>query len=1136
MNQEENKPKKSLPEILTQANSWLKYQTPKWTEDFGNLNLLVERPINAAELTLATHYLGLLYRSAANQGQNWRIEAFFKEFSVPIARVIAGIGYRKYEKGNFWDGFWDAISLTEKFEGDRFAGKSKAEISADWGKCFLAVLQQFNLPTFDGYSQKYVVPILIHSGIPISCLPNYFMAIDRGLNEVGFNAEAIVHYLVGDDSNHSYGINKPVLRFLEAGGEFALEFVDRSIDALAKLAREETLDSHPLPEDVLNAARKYFENQDEWGEQSRKGRSLKAGKVEVRLNLASGELNLLLPEIDTNEVNYEWEIGLDENFKTEKPRVNAGGNFTKRQSLSLTIERPVRRISIQASDGGVSRDLSLYDSNFPAIFFSIDGELIPRNVTLPKGIAYVLLAKDKTKGFDTEAPFVQQEISPLGWYEWELFRFDLTSISELSVFKDGMLKLIANKAKASIISHAFIEGLSLNGITVSTDRPQVKLPSGMNSSWQIEVRDMDDPSTKSILEVDGTDSEQIIDLFQESDLPIFGYYEISVRGPLGLGAAQKFVVIEDLEVDRPVGWRTLNNEGLSVHIADFDSKNFEIFPKITFLDQKTLEAEIVFSKNEKRLVCGYSPSTMSIAIRTSGIPQPWQYGPVNVDVEDLDHIELMIKVPNQFADFQLSLVAEGDPVQGISNSLKQNRQILSFELANLSTSIKLIREGDLYFDFSGLNLRVGRIRPRQVSTGVEATNQEIFLKNFSGGDVTLRIWSVNEAWRPWIDSKVPASGIVKIPDEFVGLGSLCVQWERVDPWSQSTLSDLPDASKLNFASTPSNPNLISKLGKQIESGNHFGSEKFTKVGHCWNAILLALRLNNPIYLDLIAIKKAAKPIADNPIHAIEVLAQQNLAQDEVLKTLVASGVLMFNLRKGQKSNLNDGDLTTRFKRSTISMIIPVINTAIQHDSPKHFPELWRQITLVFGGTFREISTSGIFTNPQAGGFASMEKILGQDPSKADYFVKLTGAYPREFLHVDSRMIAGLSLFKKRSNFENFNSLIPLERALLDIQHEFTTRMPFATKSILSRTSVGAEGWEALSALSLALAFLIRGQAHGMIQAESKCLKYEALLHSFIEQAPELFFADLSLVELAILAQDPDRRPHFDNVSLDGEAE
>lgn len=1125
---------KPLAEILAQATSWLNTQTQKWRGDFENLNLLVERPIDPSELILATDYLGLLYRSAVAKGQNWRTEAFFKENATSIARVIADIGYRKYEKGNFWDGFWDAISLTEQFDADRFGGKSKPEISADWGKCFLNVLKEYNLPTFEGHSQKYVVPILIHSGIPISCLPNYFLAIDRGLNEVGFNAEAIVHYLVGDGSNHSYGINKPVLRFLEAGGEFALEFVDRSIDALAKLARGESLNLHPLPEDVINAAKTYFEQQGGWGERTRKGRSLKAGKVEVRLNIASGELNLLLPEIETYEKEFAWEIGLDEIFNSEMPRIIPGGNFTKRQSLILTLERPVRRLSIQASDGGVSREVGFYDSNFPAVFFSIDGELIPRNVTLPKGIAYVLMIKDKPKGFDIESDFVQQEISPLGWYEWELFRLDLSDLSEITIFEGGPAKPIANKSRASIISNKLIEGLTINGITVSVDCPIVKIPSGLNSKWQIEIRDIDHQNSKTILEIDGSNSEQSLDIFDKTASAVFGYYEISVRGPLGLGASQKFVIIENLKVERPEGWRNLSNDGLSIHVAEFSSSDFEIHPKISFLDEVNLEATVKFSNSERFLDCNYSPPAMSIAVRTASIPQPWQYGPVNVDVEDLDKIEILIKVPNKYADFQLSLVRDGEIIQGISNSLKQSTQILSFELKNLIASIKLIKEGDLYFDFLGLKLRVGRIRPRQVAVDVDATKYDIFLKDFSGGDVTLRIWPVNEPWRAWIDAKVPESGIVRIPDDFIGLGSLCVQWERIDPWSNSNLTGLPDASKLKFVFISSTPNLISSLGKQIESAAASGNGRFAKIGHCWAAILLALRLDNPLHLDLNAVIHASRLISDDPISALEVLAQQNLPQEEVLRAIFNSGVMAARIQNGARTKLNPGEIASRFKRSNIAMLIPIVNTSMHANSPKQFPELWRQIVLILGEEFGENSATEKMVDPQAGGFAKMETTLEINPSSADYFVRLTGAYPREMLHVDTRMIAGLNLFKRREDFEKLDLSIPLERILLDIQHEFTINMPFASQSVLSRTSPDNMGWKVLSALSLALAFLFRGSAHGFIQNPAKCLKYQPLMALFAIHATDLLIADLTLVEINILAQDHERRPDFMRDHLGGE--
>jgi hypothetical protein len=1133
MTDNSGQPKMSHAEFLLKADAWLKTKMPIWKADFSNLNLLVEKPINDNELKLATLYLGFIYRSNVAKGGSWRVDAFFDEYKIAIARVIAGIGYRNYEKGNFWDGFWEALNLSDKFEGDRFGGKSKAEMQAEWGRSFLGVLEKFNLPTFPGYAQKYVVPILIHSGIPISCLPNYFLAIDRGLNEVGFNAEAIVQFLVGDDSNHSYGINKPVLRFLEAGGEFALEFVDRSIDALAKLARGESLDSHPLPEEVVLAAKAYFEQQDVWGEQTRKGKSLKAGKVEVRLSVAFGELNLLLPEIDTFENDFAWDLALDEIFKSETPRTIPGGHFTKRQAVKVAIEQPVRRLSIQASDGGVSREIGLYDSDFPAIFFSIDGDLIPRNVTLPKGIIYALMAKDKAKGFDIESDFVQQEISPLGWHNWELFRLDLSGLSNVLIFNGGPIKPVANKSRASITSEKLIEGLTFNGTTISVHRPRVKIPATLNSKWQIEIRDINDLNSKTIIEIDGEASEQLVDLFPDKSLPVFGSFEVAVRGPLGLGVSQKFAIIENLEVERPLGWRNLIDEGLSVHIAEFSTKDFDIFPKIAFLDSVTLVSSVKFTFAEKSLDCSYSPPAMSIATRTAGIPQPWQFGPVTVDAEDLESTDILIRVPSAYAEMQLSLVHDGQAVQGISNSLKQNKQMLSFALNNLAASIKLIKEGDLYFDFLGLKLRIGRIRPRQIAESVDATNYDIFLKGFTGGEVNLRIWSINEPWRSYVDVKVPDTGVVKIPNEFTGLGSLCVQWERIDPWSKSNLTELPDTSKLIFISLMSNPNSISTLGKQIESGQRAGREQFKKLSHCWTAILMALRIDNPVRMDIKSVLNASKLIGENPIHSLEVLSLQDLTQDEITKAISYSGILAAKIQNGSKSKLNDGEITSRFKRSNFAMLIPVLNSAMHPNSSKHLPTLWRQLVLSFGEELREISQNGELRNPQAGGFAKMEQILSQDPSNADHFVNLTGAYPREILHIDTRMIAGLNLFKKREYFQTSQTPITLEKALLDIQHEFTIKMPFANKYIATRTSTDATGWEVLSALSLAMAFLIRGSAHGVIQSEEKCAKYGYLTEAFSSFATELFVADLTMVELTILAQDLSRRPVFDT-DLPGE--
>jgi hypothetical protein len=294
---------------------------------------------------------------------------------------------------------------------------------------------------------------------------------------------------------------------------------------------------------------------------------------------------------------------------------------------------------------------------------------------------------------------------------------------------------------------------------------------------------------------------------------------------------------------------------------------------------------------------------------------------------------------------------------------------------------------------------------------------------------------------------VPDTGVVKIPNEFTGLGSLCVQWERIDPWSKSNLTELPDTSKLIFISLMSNPNSISTLGKQIESGQRAGREQFKKLSHCWTAILMALRIDNPVRMDIKSVLNASKLIGENPIHSLEVLSLQDLTQDEITKAISYSGILAAKIQNGSKSKLNDGEITSRFKRSNFAMLIPVLNSAMHPNSSKHLPTLWRQLVLSFGEELREISQNGELRNPQAGGFAKMEQILSQDPSNADHFVNLTGAYPREILHIDTRMIAGLNLFKKREYFQTSQTPITLEKALLDIQHEFTIKMPFANKYI-----------------------------------------------------------------------------------------
>ena len=168
-----------MEEVLAEARNKLKILELESARAIRGVSLIAEAPLKVERMKTAAYYLGLVYGDIATKQPQWRLQAFFNDHSSLIAHVMAGIGHQNYEQGTYWDGFFRQLHLDEKLELGRFAGKARADISAEWGDCFLNTLASNGLPTFAGFSQKYVVPIMVHAGIPISTLQNYFSALDR---------------------------------------------------------------------------------------------------------------------------------------------------------------------------------------------------------------------------------------------------------------------------------------------------------------------------------------------------------------------------------------------------------------------------------------------------------------------------------------------------------------------------------------------------------------------------------------------------------------------------------------------------------------------------------------------------------------------------------------------------------------------------------------------------------------------------------------------------------------------------------------------------------------------------------------------------------------------------------------------
>lgn len=150
------------------------------------------------------------------QGMSYQQIAFNQPYAVAYLMVLHGIFH--YDEGNYWQGLLD-LDQNQR---------------TSWGNAFRQVLEEKELPTFDELAAQgltIVTPVLMHGGIPRSCLNDYFgsflqrylrMGQRRNLSVRDFREIWLEQEL--------QQVAKPVKRFISEGGAFALAWIKQSVE------------------------------------------------------------------------------------------------------------------------------------------------------------------------------------------------------------------------------------------------------------------------------------------------------------------------------------------------------------------------------------------------------------------------------------------------------------------------------------------------------------------------------------------------------------------------------------------------------------------------------------------------------------------------------------------------------------------------------------------------------------------------------------------------------------------------------------------------------------------------------------------------------------------------------------------
>lgn len=395
-----------------------------------------------------TQYLGQQLGAFIKSRQGWGVlevrEAIRKK--CPCAFIVFLVSKGLYDS-NAENGFWADI--------DQALGlKLDSNWHRQFGLLFEEILDLNNLPLFpDMGGYRYVSLILVHGGIPTYSLYDYFHyllcpAVTRS-SYAGLPSTELIDEWVHHASGR-YFSDKAVVRFLQYGGQVAIDFVSRTRD----LAHDFLESGLVSPTEQVGLPQRVIEAFHHWVVEKKGFDSCKpSGPTNSGLRLRRPEIQLdpwgegltlqLFPQqipATLSQTRISWEIKLDGQLELTLPvRVERVGYNLQTTAEARVLERPLSTCEVTLRfDGEIQRTWPYNLERSLLVFDPVRETLLPLNTSLPARPLWLLYSHNATLEIIGAADKIE-EFPPLPW-GWAGFKgenWDLSQATQLTLRRDN---------------------------------------------------------------------------------------------------------------------------------------------------------------------------------------------------------------------------------------------------------------------------------------------------------------------------------------------------------------------------------------------------------------------------------------------------------------------------------------------------------------------------------------------------------------------------------------------------------------------------------------------------------------------------------------------------------------------------
>lgn len=760
----------------------------RWRAELERVSLVAELELTKDEIASALRGVGRLWNGERSADRAcYRVRS---NYPASYVVAVAGAASMLIRGHKVWPEILEAAGVRQ--------GQT---ISPKWGELFVDCLRRLELPWFPQLDQERALPyisrMLLHGGVPLDHLDEWFEVAERARTNLGdVQRNSLQAWLVERaDAGRLHEATRPVERFARHGGDFAADFLDRSLDLLDRVRDGDSAD------DIhVGLARRYVDRAVELRDlamlphqtRRRPQKSTAPVRPEVRFDPYVLGVHLLLPAVTGVDGPVTWMIDLEGRVEQVHARPARPGLPTPEIEFPLP---PTVASAEVARSGHVPVTVRVVDLDEPHLVFGEDGSRLERTATVNARPVWSIhpAARSVATPPLAEPHVVERHDTVARWEGWSAELIDLDGAASLQL--DGQTRPfeVTNEQAPKLVDGDTLTGVRTDtGYQVARDWPVLRLPpAAKGAEWDVSVAALDGRSdaVRDHYEVGANGCDVALAGLAGSRLT-WQPVRIRARGPLGRSLRRDLLVAPGLTLAVSPRVRAPRDDGLDPARVELSWETGAWSPFVLEAD----ETERAVTQGDITLVV--TPpmiATQHVGTTATG----WRTQPLSLSAEEIvaDAGNLVVRLPGASRVTLEVLDTGGRTVQHIPPDGRSRADgAVRFDLRRLTETARAHGALSLVSDSDVWRGVVARIRPGTLLDAVVATADRRMLEFYGVSSEAVRAGlycHLAPTLPPVVVDVARGDSHLAVPGELVGAGPLRVHVRIDDPWAPAPWPDFP---------------------------------------------------------------------------------------------------------------------------------------------------------------------------------------------------------------------------------------------------------------------------------------------------------------------------------------------------------